>query len=45
LHRASTSLCYSQYHLPSFLLQTLFPTLEHPAPVPSAEVQHQWLAT
>jgi hypothetical protein len=45
LHRASTSLCYSQYHIPSFLLQTLFPALEQAAPVPSAEIQHRWLAT
>ena len=38
LHGASTSRCFPQYHLPSFLLQTLFPALEHPAPVPNAEV-------
>jgi glycosyltransferase involved in cell wall biosynthesis len=31
LHPASTSRCFSQHHLPNFLLQTLFPALETPA--------------
>ena len=30
LHLASTSRCFPQHHLPSFLLQRLFPALEYP---------------
>ena len=42
LHEANTTLRYfPQHNLPNFLLQTLFPALEYPAPVSSVESQHQ----
>jgi len=41
LHQASTSRCFPQHHLPSFLLQMLFPALEYPALVSSVENQYQ----
>jgi Glycosyl transferase family 2 len=34
LHLASTSHCFPQYHLPSFLLQKLFPAVDYPVVVP-----------